>query len=73
MNRICIALRGLLRPNIVLSVMSVSAAAAVLSWKERKFWMLWKIDLPAITVFKVSRTGSKTDTTYPLRRLVRWC
>lgn len=37
MNRICIALRGLLSPNIVLSVINVSAAAAVLSWKARKF------------------------------------
>ena len=46
MNRICIALSGLLSPNIVLNVMSVSAAAAVLSWKDRKFWMLWNIDLP---------------------------
>jgi len=40
MNRICIALSGLLSPNIVLSVMSVSAAAAVLSWNDRTFWML---------------------------------
>jgi hypothetical protein len=47
MNRICIALSGLLSPNIVLSVINVSAAAAVLSWKERKFWILWNIDLPA--------------------------
>lgn len=31
---------------MVLSVMSVSAATAVLSWKERKLEMLWKIDLP---------------------------
>ena len=46
MNRICIALSGLLSPNIVLNVISVSAAAAVLSWKDRKFWMLWNIDLP---------------------------
>jgi hypothetical protein len=37
MNRICIAFSGLLSPNIVLSVINVSAAAAVLSWKERKF------------------------------------
>ena len=37
MNRICIALSGLLSPNIVLRVISVSAAAAVLSWKDRKF------------------------------------
>ena len=41
------ALRGLLRPNMVLRVMSVNAAAAVLSWKDRKFWMLWNIDFPA--------------------------
>lgn len=46
MNRICIALRGFVSPNIVLKVINVSAAAAVLSWKERKFWMLWNIDLP---------------------------
>jgi hypothetical protein len=37
MNRICMALSGLLNPNIVLRVINVSAAAAVLSWKERKF------------------------------------
>ena len=46
MNRICIAFRGLLNPNSVLSVINVSAAAAVLSWNARKFWILWKIDLP---------------------------
>jgi hypothetical protein len=46
MNRICIALSGFVSPNIVLKVINVSAAAAVLSWKERKFWMLWNIDLP---------------------------
>lgn len=40
MNKICIALSGLLSPSIVLRVISVSAAAAVLSWKARKFWML---------------------------------
>jgi len=45
-KRICIALRGLDRPSIVLRVISVRAAAAVLSWNARKFWMLWKIDLP---------------------------
>lgn len=32
---------------MVLTVINVRAAAAVLSWKDRKFWMLWKIDLPA--------------------------
>ena len=37
MNKICIALSGLLIPNMVLRVINVSAAAAVLSWKERKF------------------------------------
>jgi hypothetical protein len=37
MNRICIAFKGLLSPNIVLSVISVNAAAAVLNWKDRKF------------------------------------
>src|SRR6266702_980363 len=48
MQRIHIALSGLLSPNIVLSVMTVSAAAAVLSWKDRKFfWMLWNINFPA--------------------------
>jgi hypothetical protein len=48
MNRICMAFSGLLRPNIVESVMRVSAAAAVLSWKERKFWILWNILFPEI-------------------------
>jgi hypothetical protein len=37
MNRICIELSGFVSPNIVLKVINVSAAAAVLSWKERKF------------------------------------
>jgi len=37
MNKICIALSGFVIPNIVLKVINVSAAAAVLSWKERKF------------------------------------
>ena len=37
MNRICIMLSQLLSPNIVFSVMSVSAAAAVLNWNDRKF------------------------------------
>ena len=46
MNRICIALRGLLRPKKVLSVIRVSAAIAVLSWNERKFCILWNIDFP---------------------------
>jgi len=46
MNSICIALSGFVSPNNVLRVINVSAAAAVLSWKERKFWMLWNIDLP---------------------------
>ena len=46
MNRICMAFRGLLSPKNVLRVISVSAAQAVLSWKDRKFWMLWKMDLP---------------------------
>ena len=46
-NRICIAFKGLLSPNMVLKVISVKAAAAVLSWNDKKFWMLWNIDLPA--------------------------
>ena len=46
MKRICIAFRGLSSPKNVLNVISVSAAHAVLSWKDRKFWMLWKMDLP---------------------------
>jgi hypothetical protein len=37
MNKICIALSGFVSPNIVLKVISVSAAAAVLSWKDKKF------------------------------------
>lgn len=40
MNKICIAFKGLLNPNIVLNVMRVSAAAAVLSWNDKKFWIL---------------------------------
>lgn len=52
MNRICIALSGLLRPKSVLSVINVRAAAAVLSWKARKFWMLWNMDLPATSRVK---------------------
>lgn len=47
MKRICIGLRGLLSPKNVLSVIKVNAAAAVLSWKDKKFWMLWKMDFPA--------------------------
>lgn len=46
-NRICIAFRGFGNRKKVLSVMSVRAATAVLSWKDKKFWMLWKMDLPA--------------------------
>ena len=37
MKRICIAFRGLLSPKNVLRVISVRAAHAVLSWKDRKF------------------------------------
>lgn len=37
MNRICMALSGLLIPNIVLRVIRDRAAQAVLSWKDRKF------------------------------------
>lgn len=40
MNRICIALSGFVSLNMVPKVINVSAAAAVLGWKERKFWML---------------------------------
>lgn len=40
MNNICMALSGLLSPSMVLSVISVSAAAAVLSWNDKKFWIL---------------------------------
>ena len=31
---------------MVLSVISVNAAAAMLSWKDSEFLMLWNIDLP---------------------------
>jgi hypothetical protein len=48
MNRICMAFNGLLRPNIVLREMSARADTAVLSWKARKCWMLWKIVFPAV-------------------------
>ena len=36
-NKICMALRGLLKPNIVLRVIKDKAATAVLSWNDRKF------------------------------------
>lgn len=36
-NKICMAFKGLLSPSRVLSVISVRAAAAVLSWNDRKF------------------------------------
>lgn len=39
-NKICIAFRGLSKPSIVLSVISVNAAAAVLSWNDKKFCIL---------------------------------
>lgn len=42
MRRICKAFRG------SLSVKCVSAAAALLSWKDRKFWMLCDFDLSTI-------------------------
>jgi hypothetical protein len=45
-NKICIAFKGLLSPKKVLSVINVNAAIAVLSWKDKKFWILWKIDFP---------------------------
>ena len=37
MNKICMALSGLLYPRNVLRVINESAAAAVLSWKHKKF------------------------------------
>lgn len=49
MNRICMAFNGLLNPNIVLRVINVRAATAVLSWNDKKFWMLWKMDFPRKT------------------------
>ena len=74
MNRICIALSGLLSPNIVLSVISVSAAAAVLSWNDRKFWMLWNIDFPVTPSWRSAQWGwATTHTTYLLRRPAGWC
>ena len=54
MNKICIAFKGLLNPKNVLSVISVRAATAVLSWNDRKFWILWKIDLPNIYLVRTS-------------------
>ena len=60
MNRICIAFRGLLSPKNVLSVISVSAATAVLSWNDKKFWMLWKIDLPSSTAGRIVLKLSST-------------
>jgi len=40
------AFNGLLRPSSVLTVISVRAAPAVLSWKDKKFWMFWNMDFP---------------------------
>lgn len=54
-NKICMAFSGLLYPRNVLSVIKESAAAAVLSWKHKKFWILWKIDFP---VFSASINGA---------------
>jgi len=73
MNRICIELSGLLNPNIVLNVMSVSAAAAVLSWKDKKFWMLWNIDFPALSFSGANAVWAMANTTYPLRWPEGWC
>jgi hypothetical protein len=39
-KRICIGLRGLLSPQKVLRVIKANAAAAVLSWNDKKFWIL---------------------------------
>ncbi len=63
-NRICIAFNGLLSPSIVLSVISVSAAAAVLSWNERKFCMLWNIDFPD-DIDQKEKTAEKPATHPP--------
>jgi hypothetical protein len=46
-HRICMALSGLRQPPRLLNITSPSAAALVLSWKVRKFWMLWKMPLPS--------------------------
>ena len=46
-NKICMALRGLLNPKKVLIVIRVRAATAVLNWNDKKFWILWNIDFPA--------------------------
>ena len=46
-NKICMALRGLLNPKKVLIVINMSAATAVLNWNDKKFWILWNIDFPA--------------------------
>ena len=47
-NKICIALRGLRNPKKVLRVIRVRAATAVLSWNDKKFWILWNIDFPVL-------------------------
>ena len=63
MNRICIALRGLLNTTIVLSVMVSAAAAAVLSWKDRQFW---NINSPVIP----SQKSAQSDRRQIRRTLV---
>lgn len=67
-NRICMAFKGLLSPKNVLNVINVSAAAAVLSWKVKKFWMLWKIDLPE----GEKKSGSQISQDIFLTHLLQW-
>lgn len=70
-NRICIAFRGLLNPKNVLRVISVRAATAVLSWNERKFWMLWKIDLPRTLSANTSHQQNIAHTLFYGRQYCR--
>lgn len=66
MNKICIAFRGLLRPNIVLSEMRARAETAVDSWKARNCWMLWKMVFPKKRTvrFVVSKEAERTLGTF---------
>lgn len=72
MKRICIAFRGLLRPNKVLREMRARAETAVLSWKARKCWILLKIVLPndqnMRSIVQLGTRLAAEQKTYPLQQ-----
>ena len=44
---ICMGFMGFWRPRNVASATNANADKLVLSWKQRKFWMLWNMFLPS--------------------------